>query len=104
MTENEAKRYGEDYLKDLVCAVCKVDDRHKDFVRMSINALEKQIPKKPVEKAMPYSEEVGFNSEWHCPCCDSYIGYFTDGMSEPEQMEYCNNCGQHIANDWSDAD
>ena len=66
------------------------------------SAMEKQIPKKPVEKVMPYSEEVGFNSEWHCPCCESYIGYFTEGMSEPEQMEYCNNCGQHIAKDWSD--
>ena len=67
-------------------------------------AKEKQIPKKPIEKVMPYSEEVGFNSEWHCPCCDSYIGYFAEGMSEPEQMEYCTNCGQHIAKDWSDAD
>ena len=73
-------------------------------VEVIIHELEKQIPKKPIEKVMPYSEEVGFNSEWHCPCCDSYIGYFAEGMSEPEQMEYCNNCGQHIAKDWSDTD
>lgn len=40
MTEQEAIRYGEEYLHDLCCAACKVEDRHKEFVRMSINALE----------------------------------------------------------------
>lgn len=82
--------------------LCEVNEYK--MAQVAINALEKQIPKKPIEKVMPYSEEVGFNSEWHCPCCESYIGYFTEGMSEPEQMEYCNNCGQHIAKDWSDTD
>ena len=63
---------------------------------------KRQLAEKPIEKNMPYSEEVGFNSEWLCPCCNSYIGHFTEGMSEPEQMEYCNVCGQHIARDWSE--
>ena len=63
---------------------------------------EKNEPKKPTEKELPYSEEVGLNSEWHCPACGSYVGYFTEGMNEPEQMEYCNVCGQHIAKDWSE--
>ena len=66
---------------------------------MAIKALEKQIPKKPIRKEMPYSEETGFNEEWYCPVCGAYVGYFTEGMSEPEQMEYCNECGQHIAKD-----
>ena len=66
------------------------------------NALDKQTPMKPVCKEMPYSEEVGFNDEWHCPTCGAYVGYFTEGMNEPEQMEYCNECGQHIARDWSE--
>ena len=65
-------------------------------------AREKQIPKKPVCKPKPYNESVGFNEEWFCPSCGSYIGYFYEGMDEPEQMEYCNECGQHIARDWSD--
>lgn len=65
-------------------------------------AVEKQNPKKPICKIMPYSDEVGFNDEWHCPSCGAYIGYFTEGMSEPEQMEYCNECGQKIAKDWSE--
>ena len=67
-----------------------------------ISALEKHIPKKPIEKEMPYSEEVGLNSEWHCPSCGEYVGHFSEGMNEPEQMEYCCCCGQHIARDWSD--
>ena len=82
--------------------LCEVNEYK--MAQVAINALEKQIPKKPIEKVMPYSEEVGFNSEWNCPCCESYIGYFAEGMSEPEQMEYCNNCGQHIEKDWSDTD
>ena len=65
-------------------------------------AVEKQEPKKPVCKPKPYNESVGFNEEWFCPSCGSYIGYFYEGMDEPEQMEYCNECGQHIARDWSD--
>lgn len=65
-------------------------------------AREKQIPKKPVCKPKPYNESVGFNDEWFCPSCGAYIGYFYEGMDEPEQMEYCNECGQHIARDWSD--
>ena len=85
-----------------LCYMQGTTGEHMTAIGIAIQALEKQIPKKPIEKEMPYSEDVGFNSEWHCPCCNSYIGYFTEGMSEPEQMEYCNNCGQHIAKDWSD--
>ena len=69
---------------------------------LAINALEKQIAKKPVCKEKSYSEELGFSEEWHCPTCGAYVGYFTEGMNEPEQMEYCNECGQHIARDWSE--
>lgn len=65
-------------------------------------AVGKQNAKKPVCVPKPYNEAVGFNDEWHCPSCGSYIGYFTEGMNEPEQMEYCNECGQHIARDWSE--
>ena len=60
------------------------------------------MAKKPICKSMPYSEEVGMNDEWLCPTCKAYVGYFTEGMNEPEQMEYCNECGQHIARDWEE--
>ena len=75
--------------------------RVKEAKEMAIKALEKQIMKKPIRKEMPYSEYHGFNEEWRCPTCGAYVGYYTEGMSEPEQMEYCNECGQHIARDWS---
>ena len=68
----------------------------------AIEALEKQLPKKPICVPKRYTEELGFNDEFLCPVCKSYVGYFTEGMSEPEQMEYCNDCGQHIAKDWSE--
>lgn len=73
-----------------------------ETVKECREAREKQIPKKPVCKPKPYNESVGFNDEWFCPSCGAYIGYFYEGMDEPEQMEYCNECGQHIARDWSD--
>lgn len=69
---------------------------------IAIEALEKQLPKKPICVPKPYSEELGFNDEIHCPSCSEYVGYITEGMSEPEQMEYCCDCGQRIAKDWSE--
>lgn len=69
---------------------------------MAIEALEKQISKKPICVPKLYSEELGFNDEIHCPSCRRYVGFFMEGMSEPEQMEYCCDCGQRIAKDWSE--
>lgn len=76
--------------------------KYRQALRMAMKALDKQTPKKPICKEMPYSEDVGFNDEYYCPVCGSFVGYGTEGMNEPEQMEYCNECGQHIARDWSE--
>ena len=88
------------YFKDAIDKLAKYEaiGTIEDFKALK----EKSVAKKPTEKELPYSEEVGLNSEWHCPACGSYVGYFTEGMNEPEQMEYCNVCGQHIAKDWSE--
>ena len=51
-----------------------------EALNMAINALEKQIPKKPVKT----------RSEIVCPTCNTLVG------SSP----YCRYCGQAI--DWSD--
>lgn len=72
------------------------------YYETAIEALEKQIAKKPICVPKSYSEELGFNDEIHCLSCGGYVGYFTEGMSEPEQMEYCCDCGQRIAKDWSE--
>ena len=64
--------------------------------QMAINALEKQIPKKPdcIEDKM-----------WCCPVCDNnllhkWIKYPTRLMPKSEGLPHCMSCGQAI--DWSD--
>ena len=76
--------------------------KHIALYNIAIEALEKQLAKKPICVPKSYSEELGFNDEIHCLSCGGYVGYFTEGMSEPEQMEYCCDCGQRIAKDWSE--
>ena len=94
----------EDYAIEEAITALKEIQQYREIgtVEDCREAVEKQIPKKPVCKPKPYNESVGFNEEWFCPSCGVYIGYFYEGMDEPEQMEYCNECGQHIARDWSD--
>jgi len=67
-------------------------------------ALEKQKSKKPIEEEKQYSEDYGFNSDILCPVCNNYIGYYTEAMCKPEYMQYCNECGQKIDEDWSGDD
>ena len=67
----------------------------KEAIRMSIQALEKQIPKKP------YIQQDDRNNDClECPSCDSFIGYEYDCRDEHYQINYCPCCGQAI--DWSD--
>ena len=85
------------------CKLLCIKLREKiEHLNTAIEALEKQLPMKPICVPKRYTEELGFNDEFLCPVCKSYVGYFTEGMREPEQMEYCNDCGQHIAKDWSE--
>ena len=65
-------------------------------IEMAINALEKQIPKKPycIEDKM-----------WCCPVCDNHllpkwVKYPTDLMPKTEGLPHCMSCGQRI--DWSE--
>ena len=69
---------------------------------MAMQALEKQIPKKP-NKAIDSS--WGIQKEAHtCPVCDYYLTEVH--FIEPQKIEsnkkitYCETCGQAI--DWSD--
>lgn len=96
--------YPEDYaIEETIKALEEIQQyREIGTVEECRESREKQMPKKPVCRPKPYNESVGFNEEWFCPSCGAYIGYFYEGMDEPEQMEYCNECGQHIARDWSD--
>ena len=73
-----------------------------EVLKMAINALEKQIPKKP-NKTIDSS--WGTKKEVHtCPVCDYYLTEVH--FIEPQKIEsnkkitYCETCGQAI--DWSD--
>lgn len=43
MTREEAIAYGNDYYRDLITACCEIDEKHKEFVRMSLEALDPEL-------------------------------------------------------------
>ena len=68
------------------------EDEMYDTAQMAINALEKQIPKKPISVT-----SVENSMYVKCPTCK-----LTTVLYDGCVMEYCKNCGQAI--DWSDTD
>ena len=68
----------------------------QEAIDMAIQALEKQIPKKPIR-----------HTAWEnfkCPACGSteIVQYDTEYREYDKdcKFEYCSDCGQHL--DWSD--
>lgn len=58
-------------------------------IDMAIEALEKQIPKKPIKS----DREIRYCEVWECPNC---------GFEWSSRVvDYCYKCGQRI--DWSEA-
>ena len=84
MIESEAIELIE---KDLKLHSKDLSSKYKNGLRVAINALEKQIPKKPQKNFEKFS------GVW-CSC-GKYLGkgYFVDKPS------YCPDCGQKL--DWS---
>ena len=62
-----------------------------DFDR-AINALEKQIPKKPIKSE---NQVVRYVNTYYCPTCEL-------GITGTNIAKWCYHCGQKI--DWSDVD
>ena len=94
MTESEAKKEIEHNV------FCNTDNFEmtisKECYKTIINALNKQIARKPVciEDKM-----------WCCPVCDNHLlpkwfKYPTELMPKTEGLPHCMSCGQAI--DWSD--
>ena len=85
MIESEAIELIE---KDLKLHSKDLSSKYKNGLRMAINALEKQIAKKP------HKNFEKFSGVW-CSCGKYFgKGYFVDKPS------YCSDCGQKL--DWSD--
>ena len=97
MTNDEAREY--------IIRHCNPDypngkTEWETAINMSIEALEKQIPKKP-EKCIKY----GTLFELYCPTCDTKIGYgfdFCGAIKKYNDMKNCIHCGQAI--DWTEGE
>ena len=91
MTEREVIKYFKDANRtnNMVCVLPK-----SDIGKCVINALEKQIPKKPTLEADGYSDGQLIYDTWICPYCEKRY------ETEYDNYDYCPNCGQAI--DWSD--
>ena len=86
----------------------------RDAADVAIQALEKQIPKKPILKHdvsvmhinrgnQPHEWKRLESDNWHCPKCDSFVGervYVHSKVHDQRKKKYCDNCGQKL--DWSD--
>ena len=65
------------------------------YYTTAIEALEKQLPKKPTYEGDGYASDGTFIwDEWLCPNCDSRYEVDYDDYG------YCPNCGQRI--DWEE--
>lgn len=89
MTNKEVKNnFVQNLAENAYINMCSVEE-----MKVAIEALEKQIPKKPLE------QQIGFcGFRLVCPECEQPIArYFNKREYKPK---YCHNCGQAL--DWSE--
>lgn len=67
-------------------SICYITDIDAEPLRLSIEALEKQIPKKPIHGA----------ANIKCPNCGATLLYYFHLF----KIDYCDECGQRL--DWSE--
>lgn len=95
-----------------------VNREEADFntaVILAINALEKQIPKKPILKNgetlvhlnkgdKPHEWQMNKWQDWVCPVCGWFVGQrYNASQAHPHDQrksKFCNECGQAI--DWGE--
>ena len=98
MTESEAIKLIEN---DLKLHSKDLSSKYKNGLRMAIQALEKQIPKKIVRVKLRPTE---WGSGFRCPECEAeqtateFFGY---GKAD-NKITFCWSCGQKL--DWSEED
>lgn len=89
----------------------------REATQLAIQALEKQIPKKPILKNGETGSFVDYENghgeyrvtkwqDWVCPICGWFVGQrynrSQNHSHDQRKCNYCNECGQKI--DWSDND
>lgn len=88
MTESEAIMIIENERPSCGEKIKFTEEEKYEAYSMAIQALEKQVSKKP-----DFTEDKEFAL---CPCCN--------GKGLLNKQKYCDNCGQKIDLDWSDAE
>ena len=89
MAYEEAIEYiTERYVTMSMCLTLDECRKHNKAISMAIEALEKQIPKKPIRGKYGHTE---------CACCGWIVESFCGDL---EQYPFCQNCGQAI--DWEE--
>lgn len=66
----------------------------KDAMEMAFNALEKQIPVKPLRRKATFDRSI---KKLYCPVCKKYLGYenYRTRSVSNQSGDYC-DCGQKI--------
>ena len=90
MTESEAIAELRRKAYRTTCYGNKVLEHEENLV--AIEALEKQIPKKPIKSE---NQVVRYVNTYYCPICEL-------GITGTNIAKWCYHCGQKI--DWSDVD
>lgn len=92
MTENEAIKE----LHEIRPRGGIIPQKRAEAIDVAINALEKQIPKKPEYEADGYADGELVYDYAKCPICGHDFEYGINDWG----CEYCSDCGQKL--DWSD--
>lgn len=91
MTYEEVRNnFIQDLAENAYLSMCSMEE-----MKIVIKALDKQIPKKPINVEKHY---------YNCPCCKQDLGVSDDDIfvyENPTPM-YCHKCGQAL--DWSDTE
>lgn len=64
-----------------------------EALNMAVDALEKQIPKRPNKIGYPIDSDTDPLVYGYCPCCNTH---------RDSSKGFCDNCGQSL--DWSDTE
>ena len=111
MTREEAIKYLKSGCLGLNCSYHIKDRCNDDYevrearkdeaIKMAIEDMEKQIPKKPNIEGDGYADGQLVYDTWICPNCETYYEIDYD------DYDYCPKCGQKIDKsvfDWSEED